>query len=152
MTMRKHKNVRNFDRPIPKGKWLHLEGAPINMPTSATPKQYLVLHEAFGKLLGVKSIVEAMIARSQKAMKRGLDRYEDTLKEKTTQDHERIARAAADRAVKRAKRTKAYAKCIAGNWNKTLTELPHYQGVRVAKNHVVDKLFVKMHAPSRQSG
>lgn len=133
MPMRKHIKTRNYNRPIP---WPN------------PPKQFVATLDAYSKLLGIKVGVESIIADIETANKRYLRKFEVAAEPmvKTAADKERLLQADARRLRQGITRTVSYARCIRGNWNKTLTENVYRASVNISRTLEVDKAFVQKFA------
>lgn len=133
MPIRKHTRKQNFNRPPP---WPN------------PPKQYVATLDVYAKLLGIKTHIEAIVAQIEEANIRFLQKYKVATepREKTALDVLRLKRAADRRALLNGKRAVSYARCIHGNWNKTLTENLYKATVNISRTLEVDKAFVKKFA------
>lgn len=133
MTMRKHNKKRNLNRQIP---WPN------------PPKQYVAMLDTISKLLGIKVGVEAIVSQIENANKRFLQKFKvaSEPREKTALDVLRLKRAADRRAFLNGKRTISYARCIGGNWGKTLAVNEYMATVNVSRVLEVDKAFVRRFA------
>lgn len=149
MPMRKHNKKQNFNRPM---LWPN------------PPKQYVTTLDAYAKLLGLKTDVEQMVATIEAGKQRWLKRRELSVDisvpappaacrytmrrrtEMTAADMLRMRKAADRQAELILKRAHSYARCIGGNWGKTLTENLYKATVNISRTLEVDKAFVKKFA------
>jgi hypothetical protein len=109
----------------------------------AISKQSRITHEGFGKLLGIGGTdIDQMIKHRTQAEARWLQKIAKPEEEQTREDQIRLEGAEARRQRQNVKRARNYARCIGGNWGKTLTEHEHMATARVANKLSVDKAFV----------